>query len=204
MQFISVSTLTKLFIVRLPINLYVFSRSDKIEVSFFRPGKEEGGWIYLQTNILDMPSTKNSMDEVIFSKEERWWVKKKLVELSPLVLIDVTGCWLTVNSALVKEARCLLPSSYSPATLPFSSSSSCLSLSGVFLPYHTTIFFIWGQEAQPLRPLEASQSDRKERSSKMKMMLLLPPQLVVAIFLVLLRSGKTNGHIELLLMLGKY
>ena len=38
----------------------------------------------------------------------------------------------------------------------------------------------------------------------MKMMLLLPPQLVVAIFLVLLRSGKTNGHIELLLMLGKY
>ena len=160
-----------------------------------------------------MPSTSSELTilciwmESSISKEERWWVKKKLVELSPLVLIDVTGCWLTVNSALVKEAPCLLPSSYSPATLlpcpAFSSSSSCLSLSGVFLPYHTTIFFIWGQEAQPLRPLEASQSDRKERSSKMKMMLLLPPQLVVAIFLVLLRSGKTNGHIELL-MLGKY
>ena len=187
MQFISVSTFTKLFIVRLPINLYVFSRSDKIEVSFFRPGKEEGGWIYLQTNILDMPHQLKTLwmkSSSAKKKDDEW--KKKLVELSPLVLIDVTGCWLTVNSALVKEAALL--QSLLPALLP-----PPVYLFPLFLPY---IFLSKDKKPQPLRPLEASQSDRKERSSKMKMMLLLP-QLVVAIFLVLLRSGKTNGHMEL-------
>ena len=87
---------------------------------------------------------------------------------------------------------------FSPTTLPsFLLPTPPVYLFPVFLPYY--IFLSKDKKPQPLRPLEASQSDRKERSSKMKMMLLLPPQLVVAIFLVLLRSGKTNGHMELLL-----
>ena len=131
------------------INLYVFSRSDKIEVSFFRPGKEEGGWIYLQqTNILDMPHQLKTMNEVIFSKEERWWVKKKLVELSPLVLIDVTGCWLTVNSALVKEAA-LLQSLLPALLLP-----PPVYLFPLFLPYiffylRTRSLSLWGHLKPP-------------------------------------------------------
>ena len=109
--------------------------------------------------ILDMPSTSKLwmessrvIESSISKKEERWWVKKKLVELSPLVLIDVTGCWLTVNSALVKEA-CLCSS-----LLPPCPPSSCLLLLSIsFQFFCPTIFFylrtrslsLWGHLKPP-------------------------------------------------------